>query len=100
MTIKLTVDFVIKLFADGSSTSIAANMISDPFSYVPSGALGMGALNTFAMSAARLPTSVQGLVSSDNQQVTAVIGLLGAITFTWPAPPAAGVVTVTGILVF
>jgi len=102
MAMKSYCYFSIGFVGDGTSVSKTVNFNTAPF--VLGGAGGAGtALQlspNFALSTL-VPTSLDSLTSSDGQAVTASIGALGAVTFTWPnAVPAGDSVLVQGYLEF
>ena len=97
MAIKSYCYFSIGFIGDGTSTSKVVNFTTSPF--VLGGAGGAGtALQlspNFTLSNL-LPTGTSGVNSSDGQVCTVTIGLLGAVTFSWPAAIPNG----TGVLVY
>jgi hypothetical protein len=87
---------------DGTSTSATYNLLTSPFmlSGIASGS-GVGMSLTFQVALSNLPSSIEVIGSSDGQTVTGTVGLLGAITFTWPtAIPNGDFVTMYGRLIF
>lgn len=88
---------------DGSTTSQIFNMLKDPFVLGAAGATGGGAALgfTFTVGLSNLPTAIKVTSCSDGQTVTATLGTLGNITFSWPvAIPADTEVSMYGVMEF
>jgi hypothetical protein len=71
---------------DGTATSVTLNLLTDPFVIGGATAAGSGpqlAL-TFSIGLSNLPSSIDVLSCSDGQSVTTTLGILGAVTFSWP----------------
>lgn len=101
MSIKSQCGFAIEVLGDGTSTSLSVLMATAPFGLAtPSSAYSFQ--TTFNLSALT-PTGVNNLsVSGPNSHtVTATIGLLGEITFTFDSPLSANsIYTVSGYFEF
>lgn len=88
---------------DGSSTSVTVNLLTDPFVLGMSGAPSIPSQlsSAFAITLANLPSGINVISCSDGQTVTPTLGLLGAVTFSWPiAIPNGTSVTMYGRLEF
>jgi hypothetical protein len=77
MANKVNVATFLTFEGDGASNTLAANLLTQPF------AIGIGVGN--------LPTAIKNVVCSGGLSVSAALGVLGAITFTFTGgPPANG----------
>lgn len=65
---------------DGVSTTLAVNLITAPFGFAAPNDTSMS--NSFTLAAGLLPTAIANVACSGGT-TTAVLGLLGAITFTF-----------------
>ena len=95
MAIRVSLPFNINFHVDGVSKTLVTNTTTSPYLWGNS-----TSYNLAASVAALVPTSSSGVTSSDGTAVSAVVGLLGAVTFTWDTPPAAGDWVVGGFMVF
>ena len=80
---------------DGTSTTLTVNTITSPFLWGNS-----SSYNLAASIAGLSPSGTNTLSSSDGTGISATIGLLGNITFTWESAPMAGEVIIGGNIVF
>lgn len=88
---------------DGASTSVIYNLLTDPFVLGLPGAPSIPSTfsATFSLGLSNLPTGMDVISSSDAQTVTVSLGLLGAVTFSWPTAIPNGVaVTMYGKMEF
>lgn len=102
MSIKQVCYFSMTFVGDGTSTTENTNVSTSPFIFGGAGSKGDPKFFSPLWNATSpLPTGVQGVNSSDGQTCTVTIGLLGAVTFSWPvAIPNGTVVTVDGLFEF
>lgn len=103
MSLKAFCYFGAGIVGDGSSVSITANLLADPFVLGLPGAPSIPSqLNpAFAVTLSNLPSGIGVIASSDGQSVSASLGLAGAVTFTFPNAPVSGqLVTLYGKLEF
>lgn len=81
------------LTADGSSTSLAVNLLTDPFGLSQTSPPGSVATigNPFALSISNLPTGITIIATSSGTAPASVsLGMVGAVTFTWSSAPTNG----------
>jgi|GEM_PF-5541390 len=95
MANKVELFFALNVQCDGVSNTLLTNTNTTPFQWG-----NVSSANLSPTLSALIPSGINSLSSSDGQAVTAVVGALGAITFTWPNAPAAGLVTITGYITF
>ena len=102
MAIKQTCYVSLSVVGDGTSTSETANFNTSPFVYGGIGSIGSPqTFSTGFLSLSTLPCSITITSSTDGQTISTSIGLLGAVTFTWPtAIPNGTVVTWSGYVEF
>lgn len=94
--------FSIGFIGDGTNNSRQVNFKTAPFILGGAGGAGtaLSLSNDFTL-AGLLPIGASNVNSSDGQTCTVTVGLLGAVTFAWPNPPANGAqVLVYGFLEF
>lgn len=82
--------FALHVVTDGTSITVSADATTGPFGYQPPGTTPL--LNG---TVSAIPSAVTNLSCSTGQTVTASI-LLGVVTFTFSAAPAAGTSDIYG----
>jgi hypothetical protein len=96
MAIKGTVNFLINLVPDGTSTSVALTLASVPLIvYLSPGYEFNPAFNASSVTL----SGVTNLRSSDGQVITGSVAA-GVLTVTWPVAPTGSQITVTGNFLF
>jgi hypothetical protein len=102
MSNKAICEFSIGFLCDGTNASVSVNFNTGPFLLAAVAASeGYSAeLSSLFNLSVLAPSAISNLSSSDHTSVSASLGLLGAVTFTWASAPAAGIVILTGILQF
>lgn len=88
---------------DGSTTAVALNLLTSAFALGSAAGVGAGAALDLikVLSLSSLPVDMDVILSSDSQTVTPTIGILGAVTLTFPtAIPNGDKVTLYGRLYF
>jgi hypothetical protein len=95
MAIHVALPFNLVFHADGVSTTLVTNTTTSPYLWGNS-----TSYNLAASIAALIPTGTSGVTSGDGTVVSAVVGLLGQVTFTWNSPPAAGDYILGGYMIF
>lgn len=97
MAIKTICSFSLQMFGDATTTSITVVIATAPFQLT--GASGTTFQPTFNL-ATLTPTGTDNVTASNGIAVTAALGLLGEITFTFATPPNSNHFTVTGFFEF
>jgi hypothetical protein len=89
MANKVNVATFLTFEGDGASNTLAANLLTQPFAMTP--ANGGQLSPAFGIGVGNLPTAIKNVVCSGGLSVSAALGVLGAITFTFTGgPPANG----------
>jgi hypothetical protein len=89
-----SIEFQIRVKADGTSTTALILNATGPYLFTGTGTLSPG----FDISS-NAPQTAYNLASSDGQTPTATVGLI-SVTYTWPTAPPAGDVILSGSFSF
>lgn len=103
MSMKTVCYFSLGVMGDGTSTSITVNFNTAPFVLSSFGSVPGSApqLSLGFIGSTLLPSAIGDLYSSDTQILSATLGLLGSVTFSWPNAIPSGIKeTIYGILRF